>query len=103
MPRGGTIGNKGGGRKKAAATLLREQYLQQQEQHARNAFEFHIETMNDDDVERALRLQAAKEVMRRVWGDKAETVVSGDVLIRVIREQRNFNQVADSASSAAAD
>lgn len=104
----GKVGNSGGkkgrsGRRNSAATLLREEFLRQQENHAQDAFALHVQVMNDEKRRMDMRLAAAREIMRRVWGDKAETVVSGDVVIRVIREQRDINPAAHSASEAAAN
>lgn len=73
------------GRKKAAATLLKEDFLKQQEGTARDAFAYHVQVMNDPNEDTDMRLAAAKEIMRRVWGEKTEVKQSGGLVIRVIR------------------
>ena len=79
----------GAGRKPLPATQLKERLADYADDSLR-AFKFCVAMMDDESVENALRLSAAREVMDRLWGKpKQQLEHSGEVQGRLIIVRAN--------------
>lgn len=65
-PHGGA--RKGAGRKLSAATQLRRMMEQEKLDEAEKSFNFLVQTRDDENVARALRVECAEKIMDRIMG-----------------------------------
>lgn len=95
---------KGAGRKKGLAKQLEQEFIKQKEVEAEFGFAFNANAQRDDELDKRLRLYAAGVVMDRIWGKpKEKNEQSGELVIRIVREERSNDTVADAASGASTD
>lgn len=109
----GVKGKSGGARpnsgaKPSAYTQLKRRLQAEKIEDAEYAFSLYAQVMKDEAQAMPMRLSAATWIAERVLGKAQDkTNLSGDVLIRVIREtindQRDSDSSADSASGTSAD
>lgn len=86
MPKPFPKGNKlatggareGAGRKPSELTILRRLTIAEAHGEAEASLQFCVDIRNDENSPGALRLEAAKEIMNRVWGKPAQSSFGED-------------------------
>lgn len=92
MPRGGR--RPGAGRKRKEVVEHRESTLEERLAAAGRALDLHIKVMDSEKVDLRLRLDAAREVMDRIWGkptQRQEIEADEPVVIEIIKHGAEDN------------
>lgn len=90
----------GAGRKKSLAKQLEAEFIKDKENEAEFGFALFVREMHNARNSRKFRLYAANMVMDRVWGKpKEKNEQSGELVIRIVRDEGNSDTSAETAPS----
>lgn len=74
----------GAGRKKKFTTILREIEIEQAHGEAKKSLDFCIQMRDNEEAAEAIRIEASKVVMDRIWGKPKQAVdVNGSIGLNV--------------------